>query len=63
MKLKGCAVYCIEASNVTGCILRTASCSLLWWLAERAARFEQNWTELFVHCVRLLAVREWQLFG
>jgi len=60
MKLKGCALCFIEASNVTGCILRTACCSLLCRLAEQAARFEQNWIELFVHSVGLLAVRVWR---
>ena len=63
MELQVCAVYCIETSNVTGCILRAASCSLVWWLAEWAVRFELNWTELFVHSVRLLAIRNWSSFG
>ena len=57
---KSCNVYWFKVMIVTDCTLIKNNWCMLCWLARPAARFEQNWTDNFLHSVRLSAVREWQ---
>ena len=60
MKAQDFLVYCFEVIVGAGCTFTQVIYVLLCCFPESAGRFEQNGTDLSVHCVTFVAVRAGQ---